>query len=44
MESFHICKTTQEMCIKYCYLGNAEQKNLGEKPAPAKAPCRPSRL
>ena len=22
---FHICKTTQEMCIRYCYLGTSER-------------------
>ena len=25
-EIFHILKTTQEMCIKYCYLGTSERR------------------
>ena len=22
---FHTCKTTQEICVKYCYLGTSER-------------------
>ena len=37
----HICKTTQEMCIRYCYLGTSERsqsRGLGGRGLSREAP------
>ena len=44
---FHICKTAQEICIRYCYLGTSERiyrGGHGGGGCPRKLLCSPARL
>lgn len=47
VDGFHIYKTNQEMCFRYCYLGTSERiyrGGHGGGGCPRKLLCSPARL